>query len=508
MYAIFVFIVSHPNLISGMAKYLFYNHQISFYRFKNRLSKKLILNQDNKIMNISYSKLIFLFLFVCLLQSKQIEIQRKQTGNSVYNEAYNQSQINTDFSSGSLEQSYNFITQELNNIDDYQYVVQIYIGQSKEPFNFLLDTGSNILWIPGTECNLQDNHCHTKDIYDYSKSQTAIVNKDKKIEIQYGQGKCEGYLGSEYIRIYQESQPFKAEILFTSSDKDMDGMQSHGILGLSNSKSTKNYLEYAVEQEIISSSVFALELKNLPDISYFYYDNIPEYKLSNTIFVNTASKERWLIDVIGFYMNDSDYTDSSNQTVLIDSGASFMHLTKSLYDKFIHNYASNVCFYQYGEYVCSCQQEILNQNLPIIKFYTQEGILQISPQDYVIKKGQKCILAIDFQDTFDFNILGDVLLRKYFVIFDKQKQQMGFGNVENKIQHLQPLSMLIVFSIFSVFTFMLLCAVIYKVIILKKGQYQQEQDQEQINQTLLGNNIQLNLQDLERRSSYSARSSS
>ncbi|KAL4485733.1 hypothetical protein ABPG72_010995 [Tetrahymena utriculariae] len=448
------------------------------------------------MMNIRCLKLIFLFLFIYYVLSKQVEIQRKQVGSFMQIQEQNSSQISQDMFSTALNYPSYFIRQEIKNVDDYQYVVQIYIGLYKEPFQFLLDTGSNILWVPGSECNQQDNHCHTKQIYDFSKSQTAIIDRNKKIQIQYGKGSCEGYIGQEYIKITQDSQPFKAEILFVSSDKDMDGMQSHGILGLSNNKSTKNYLEYAAEQEIISSSVFALELKNLPEISYFYYDDIPEKKLLDIMYLNTASKDKWLIDVIGIYMDDSDYTDQINKAVLIDSGASFIHLTKSLYQKFIHNYASKVCFYQYAEYVCSCQQETQNSNLPIIKFYTQEGILQISPQDYIISKGQKCILAIDFQETFDFNILGDILLRKYFVIFDKQRQQIGFGNIENMFQHLQPLSMLIIFSIFSVFTFMLLCTIVYKVIIIKKNK-----DQEQINQNLLNNNAQfLNLEDLERRS--------
>ncbi|KAL4478816.1 hypothetical protein ABPG73_002031 [Tetrahymena malaccensis] len=445
------------------------------------------------MMKFRFSQLISLFLIVSYSYSKQIQIQTRQVGGFMQNQTLNQSQISQDISSDLLNYPNNFIRQEINNFDDYQYVVQIYIGQYKEPFTFLIDTGSNVLWVPGSDCNKQENHCHTQQIYDYSKSQTATLDKNNKIEIHYGQGQCEGYLGQEYIRINQESQPFKAQILFTSSDKDMDGMQAHGILGLSNNKSTKNYLEYAEEQGIISSSIFALELKENPNISYFYYDDIPEYKLEDIIYLKTASHDKWLIDVVGLYMNDSDYTDSNSNQVLIDSGASFMHLTKSLYDKFIHNYASKICYYQYGEYVCSCQKEILEQNLPILKFYTQEGILQVSPQDYIINKSQKCILAIDFQETFNFNILGDILLRKYFVMFDKQKQQIGFGNVENLLHHLQPLSMLIVFSIFSVFTFILLCSIVYKLIIFK-----QSQDQEQINQNLISNQFQFqNLIDLD-----------
>lgn len=56
----------------------------------------------------------------------------------------------------------------------------------------------------------------------------------------------------------------KVNLLFTYNDTDMEGMQSHGIVGLSNSWKEKNYLEYAEEQGVISSSVFAFELKPSP----------------------------------------------------------------------------------------------------------------------------------------------------------------------------------------------------------------------------------------------------
>jgi hypothetical protein len=47
-------------------------------------------------------------------------------------------------------------------------------------------------------------------------------------------------------------------------------------MGLSNNKAYKNIFELASEQNQINSSLFAFEITNNDEQSYFYYDTIPE----------------------------------------------------------------------------------------------------------------------------------------------------------------------------------------------------------------------------------------
>lgn len=101
------------------------------------------------------------------------------------------------------------------------------------------------------------------------------------------------------------------------------------------------------------------------------------------VYVSSVHDERWLADVIGTYLDGEDYSDLSFGSALIDTGSSFVHVSSSLYNKLIDNYVKDVCKYEYREYFCPCDAAVLNEKLPIIKFYIRGGILELKPEDYI-----------------------------------------------------------------------------------------------------------------------------
>jgi len=46
-----------------------------------------------------------------------------------------------------------YITANLNNLQDMQYSITLYVGSAKKQMTFIIDTGSSWLWIPSSTCS-------------------------------------------------------------------------------------------------------------------------------------------------------------------------------------------------------------------------------------------------------------------------------------------------------------------------------------------------------------------
>lgn len=72
-------------------------------------------------------------------------------------------------------------------------------------------------------------------------------------------------------------------------------------------------------------------------------------------------------------------------------------------------------------------------SLPDIAFYIDGLEYALTPSDYVLSVTQgsetQCVLAVmgqDFPAGFNYFILGDTFMRKYYSFFDKNNNRVGF----------------------------------------------------------------------------------
>lgn len=71
--------------------------------------------------------------------------------------------------------------------------------------------------------------------------------------------------------------------------------------------------------------------------------------------------------------------------------------------------------------------------LPEIAFEIDGVDYALQPDDYVLKITQgdqtECVIAVmgqEFPDNFNYFILGDTFIRKYYSYFDKNNNRVGF----------------------------------------------------------------------------------
>lgn len=108
-----------------------------------------------------------------------------------------------------------------------------------------------------------------------------------------------------------------------------------GIMGMGYSH-IPNFLDNAYAANQISSPVFALSLtKNTSSLSGFYYNNIPQSIISNTIFVDQFGLERWQVEVITVNLGGIDFSAYSAKSAIIDSGTTIFYLNYELYNAVI-----------------------------------------------------------------------------------------------------------------------------------------------------------------------------
>lgn len=58
--------------------------------------------------------------------------------------------------------------------------------------------------------------------------------------------------------------------------------------------------------------------------------------------------------------------------------------------------------------------------MPDLNFYSNNVILTVTSSEYILKDDNYCELGISYMDSDDeLIILGDILIRKYKVVYDK-----------------------------------------------------------------------------------------
>ncbi|KAH0626550.1 hypothetical protein JD844_001601 [Phrynosoma platyrhinos] len=280
------------------------------------------------------------------------------------------------------------IHQRLHNYMDAQYYGDICIGTPKQCFSVVFDTGSSNLWVPSSKCCLFHLACWVHSHYRSFFSRTHKSN-DSKFAIHYGSGSLKGFLSEDVLSTKGEAKG--GEVIFGG----------------------------------INHNAYEGELHYIP-VSRKAYWQIKMDKIS----VNKKSEEKKSWPWKWFNKDESTEICKDGCQGIVDTGTSLItgpsKDIRALHEALGASHAFG------GQYLMDCDKL---SELPNVTFQLGGKPYTLTPQEYTLQVSQSgvstCIsgfMSLDIpKPVGPLWILGDVFLRRYYSVFDRDHDRIGLA---------------------------------------------------------------------------------
>lgn len=309
----------------------------------------------------------------------------------------------------------------MKNYMNTQYFVEVQLGTPPQTFTVIPDTGSSNLWVYSSKCTAIV--CWYHQTYDADKSSTYKANGDK-FDISYGSGSINGFVSHDITKLgdatsnmgFGEINAVSGIAFFTS--------QLSGILGLAYDSISINGLPTFVTSSDLTDKSFAFDLRMNPEESSMTLPGYDEELVGDNEFTfhDVIEKKYFSLNLTGIKKGEATIPTDGYKAV-IDSGTSVLVGPNSLINPIIEGITVNED--------CSGIEA-----LPDITFQIDGLDYTLTSNEYVLKvtMGDEtaCVLALmamDFPAGFNYMILGDSFMRKYYSYFDMNNDRVGFIDV-------------------------------------------------------------------------------
>lgn len=320
------------------------------------------------------------------------------------------------------------------------YSININIGEPKQNFSLILDSGSSYVWVYNKICN----KCESHNKFIPKNSKTFIQTK-KTINMNYLSGNVKGNLCQDNLYINKNIRlPSFYFLLVYESNIDF---KIDGILGLSKGSLNKKYsfLNQLKEKNMIKNNIILYDLFN----KSFYIDEIPEFYLGQKS-VSCKNKD----DTSNFWKCDINSIKVGNISIIretkiiFDSGTNgiiFPKKYKEYFQNIINNnkiMEENKCEFKYFEdeqlYELICNETLkyndINKDENFIEFYLDKNIKNsfgIKLNDLLCEDGKSFYLFI--LDRKKEIILGSPFFEKYSILFNLEDNTINIFGAGNNI---------------------------------------------------------------------------
>lgn len=320
----------------------------------------------------------------------------------------------------------------LTNYLNAQYFTEIELGTPGQPFKVILDTGSSNLWVPSQDCTSLACFLHAK--YDHDASSSYKAN-GSEFSIQYGSGSMEGYISQDILTIGDLVIP-KQDFAEATSEPGLAFAfgKFDGILGLAYDTISVNHIVppiyNAINQGLLDKPQFGFYLGNTEKdendgglATFGGYDaSLFQGKVT---WLPVRRKAYWEVAFEGIGLGD-EYAELQKTGAAIDTGTSLITLPSSLAE--IINAKIGATKSWSGQYQIDCAKR---DSLPDLTLTFSGYNFTLTAHDYILEVGGSCISVftpMDFPKPIgDLAIIGDAFLRKYYSIYDLEKNAVGLA---------------------------------------------------------------------------------
>ncbi|CAD8138923.1 unnamed protein product [Paramecium octaurelia] len=381
------------------------------------------------------------------LQEKETKVHDTQSFYKLV--ALNQNQLKDPSFAQISKQGSQYM--KMHNYKNIQYTADIGIGSPGNTFKVVLDTGSANLWIDSDRC--QEEGCIRHKQYKHEDSQ-SFLPLNQELNVEFGSGDLKGIVNADTIFFGEVTLPKQNLAEITSENgaifRDLD---FDGILGLAYPKmAPKDFnpvFDNMMEQGVLQRNQFAFYFaKDANDISHSEFTlggYNPSHVDGDIHYHKVIDKYYWMIKADNILVNNKDIGLCNRSCrLVVDTGSSIMSapfddLGTLLRELNVRSHCHEI------------------NTLPIITFQIDNVDYTLEPNEYIkptnfdgaqlaeLNEGDDlqalievnnwdCIAAfipLDIQQPQGPAwILGDIFLRKYYSIFDRENDSVGFAKAK------------------------------------------------------------------------------
>ncbi|XP_056143260.1 napsin-A [Lampris incognitus] len=328
--------------------------------------------------------------------------------------------------------------EKLSNFMDAQYYGVISIGTPPQDFTVIFDTGSSNLWIPSIRCSFFDLACWVHHRYNSKKSST-YVEVGTKFSIQYGRGSLSGFLSRDTVSVAGlaiPGQQFGEAVTqpgITFAVARFDGILGMAYPAISVADVTPVF-DSAMAAKLLPQNIFSFYINRDPTAAVggelVLGGTDPQYYSGDLHYVNVTRKAYWQIQMNSVEVGNQLTLCKAGCQAIVDTGTS--QIIGPVEEIRALNKAVGGLPLLMGEYLIDCKKI---PTLPVVSFNIGGKMLNLTGNDYVIKESQLgttiCLLGFMAMDipppAGPLWILGDVFIGKYYTVFDRDADRVGFA---------------------------------------------------------------------------------
>ena len=386
--------------------------------------------------NNSLKNLFSLFLLFILFNStNQIAIPIKLVKSS-----FNK-RLNKTIPLTITTQPSNMISQDIIDLVDYLFAIDIKVGSEGQIFTMLIDTGSEIAWVPGIIDQGSDRY------FNPSSSKTS-----KKTSDSFNYGYSAGIVSGIY---YNDQINFMLEKNFyftfgVAIKMNIERVGFDGVLGLGR-KYYINNKKYSLLETIktngaITSTKFSFKYDyNTKDLTFYLGEKHEDFSKSNVASCRLIQSEiyetdLWLCDLYSFGIKKDDEIItriSIEYEGLFDTGTNNMMFPLEILRDLESTFLSFDCYInEEGDRAGSvkavyCRDE---NNLPKITFGLKSYILTLGKENFYskLRVNNQYIyrLRLLFVEGLNICVIGQNFFYEFHTLFDDDVGELMFYNDE------------------------------------------------------------------------------
>ncbi|ROL42911.1 Cathepsin D [Anabarilius grahami] len=286
--------------------------------------------------------------------------------------------------------------EKLTNFMDAQYFGVISIGTPPQDFTVLFDTGSSNLWVPSIHCSFLDIACWLK-VPDQQFAEAV-----KQPGIVFAVARFDGVLGMAFPAI------------------SVDGITP--------------VFDTAMAAKILPQNIFSFYINRDPagevggELMLGGFDK--QYFDGDLHYVNVTRKAYWQIKMDEVKVGGTLTLCKSGCQAIVDTGTSM--ITGPVQEVRALQKAIGAIPLLMGEYWIDCKKI---PSLPVVSLSLGGQMFNLTGKDYVLQVTHfgmsVCLsgfMAMDIPPPAGpLWILGDVFIGRYYTVFDREADRMGFA---------------------------------------------------------------------------------